>query len=306
MENEITGKLRGVELSAELADEIRKTLAASKASSTIRAYQAAWKNWQNWCDAGGFESLPGTPDALAAYLTERAKSIRSSSLNLACTAIGDAHKRAGFSNPCADPVITTLMRGLRRQAVEKGEIPAQAAALTYDVVDIIRNHIESQTGSRKKALRDLALITLLAATGLRRSEAAVLEWSDIYFESDGTGRLYVRRSKTDQTGKGAVIAIPARVMEDLDRWDGVQGAGRTGRVFGLSGRQISRRIAANAAAAGLGEGFSGHSGRVGMAQTMTRKGAPIALIMRQGRWSSTIMVARYTRRQSAGEALRYL
>ena len=34
-------------------------------------------------------------------------------------------------------------------------------------------------------------------------------------------------------------------------------------VFGLSASQIGRRIDAAAKAAGLGEGFTGHSGRVG-------------------------------------------
>ena len=37
------------------------------------------------------------------------------------------------------------------------------------------------------------------------------------------------------------------------------------RVFELSASQIGRRIDAAAKAAGLGEGFTGHSGRVGMA-----------------------------------------
>ena len=35
-------------------------------------------------------------------------------------------------------------------------------------------------------------------------------------------------------------------------------------VFGLSTSQIGRRVNAAAKAAGLGEGFTGHSGRVGM------------------------------------------
>ena len=59
-------------------------------------------------------------------------------------------------------------------------------------------------------------------------------------------------------------------------------------------------------AAGLGDGFSGHSGRVGMALRMTRNGAPAAALMRPGRWSSSGMIARYTRGERAAEALRYL
>jgi len=115
-----------------------------------------------------------------------------------------------------------------------------------------------------RAVRDLALISLLACTGLRRSEAAQLMWAD------------------------------------------VQAADPAGRIFPLSGRQIGRIVAARAQAAGLGGGYSGHSGRVGLAITMTRKQAPTAAVQRQGRWQSTRMIARYTRNESAGEALRYL
>ena len=51
------------------------------------------------------------------------------------------------------------------------------------------------------------------------------------------------------------------------------------------------------------EHFSGHSGRVGMAQN----GAPTHEIERQGRWKQGGgMVGRYTRGESAGSALRYL
>ena len=38
---------------------------------------------------------------------------------------------------------------------------------------------------------------------LRRSEAAALVWGDIEFRADGTARVTVRRSKTDQEGTGA-------------------------------------------------------------------------------------------------------
>ena len=81
---------------------------------------------------------------------------------------------------------------------------------------------------------------------------------------------------------------------------------RSGRVFGLSDRQNARRIASAAKAAGLGEGYSGHSGRVDMARRMVKNDAPAAAVMRQGRWATVRMVAAYTRNESAAEALRYL
>ena len=53
-------------------------------------------------------------------------------------------------------------------------------------------------------------------------------------------------------------------------------------VFGLSMSQISRRVDSMARAAGLGEGYSGHSGRVGLAIRMTRRGAPLQAVQTHG------------------------
>ena len=44
----------------------------------------------------------------------------------------------------------------------------------------------------------------------------------------------------------------------------------------------------------LGDGFSGHSGRIGMALRMGAVGAPKAAVQHQGRWKHGDVVARYT------------
>ena len=79
-------------------------------------------------------------------------------------------------------------------------------------------------------------------------------------------------------------------------------------VFGLSPRQVGRRLSAAAKAAGLGEGFTGHSGRVGMAQDLAKTGAELPVLMTAGRWKSSTMTARYTERQAAdrGVVARYI
>ena len=78
------------------------------------------------------------------------------------------------------------------------------------------------------------------------------------------------------------------------------------RVFNLSPNQISRRIRQAAQHAGLGDGFSGHSGRVGLARTMSANGAPVNATMKQGRWKRADTVARYTRNEEAGAALKWI
>ena len=71
-------------------------------------------------------------------------------------------------------------------------------------------------------------------------------------------------------------------------------------VFGLSASQIGRRVKAAADAAGLGDGFTGHSGRVSMAQDLAATGVDLPALMTAGRWKSSRMPAKYTERQAAG------
>ena len=63
---------------------------------------------------------------------------------------------------------------------------------------------------------------------------------------------------------------------------------------------IGRRVNAAAKAAGLGDGFTGHSGRVGMAQDLAASGVELPELMTAGRWKSSRMPAKYTERQAAG------
>ena len=64
-------------------------------------------------------------------------------------------------------------------------------------------------------------------------------------------------------------------------------------VFGLSASQIGRRVNAAAKAAGLGDGFTGHSGRVGMAQDLAAAGVELPALMTAGRWKSSRMPRYY-------------
>ena len=50
-------------------------------------------------------------------------------------------------------------------------------------------------------------------------------------------------------------------------------------VFGMTTRHIGNRVRAAAKAAGLGEGYTGHSGRVGMAQDLANTGTELPALM---------------------------
>ena len=132
---------------------------------------------------------------------------------------------------------------------------------------------------------------------LRRSECAALQWTDIEFHANGTGRLHIRRSKTDQEATGNVQFLARETVKALRK---IMPAESEGLVFGLCAASICNRIAASARAAGLTGHFTGHSARVGMARDLAASGCELPALMQAGRWQSERMPAIYTRHESAG------
>ena len=208
------------------------------------------------------------------------------------------------------PVVSETIKGWRNRA----PAPRQAGALTADALARVREvlrlpkrsrggRMESADTTRRRAALDLAIIGALPDGGLRRSEAAALTWGDVELWADGTGRLTIQKGKNQvEPATVAATGTTARALRDI-RPDDVD---RTAPVFGLTGETLGNQLRAAARAAGLGDGFSGHSGRIGMARRMVAAGAPNAAVQRQGRWKHGDMVARYTRGEAAGEALKWL
>ena len=160
-------------------------------------------------------------------------------------------------------------------------------------------NLESRKAAIIRGKADIAMISLMRDAMLRVSEAAAVKWGDIEAQPDGTGRLLIRRSKTDPEGEGAVAFISCHTMKSLDAMR--NGATDSDSVIGLRPNQISKRIKQAARAAGLGNGFSGHSPRIGMARDLARAGTELTNLMNAGRWSSTKMPALYTRNETAGK-----
>ena len=312
-----TGVMALAGLTAADVAAVANAVDNARAANTTAAYRSAWAVWQAWADEKGTSALPASPATVAAYLVHRAAAgAKLSTVRMAKAAIAAAHKETGADNPCASPLVTKTIKGLARAAAETGKaVQKQATALTGEALAAIRatataprmgrgGRLETADSAMRRGLVDIALCAVMADGGLRRSEATALVWGDVARAEDGSGRVTIRQSKTDCEGVGAVVAITACAMADLDAIR--SGAGDDAPVFGLSAAQVHRRLKQAAKAAGLGTGFSGHSGRVGMARRMTRNGAPMAVTMNQGRWKSPRMVARYTQGEAAGAALAYL
>ena len=167
---------------------------------------------------------------------------------------------------------------------------------------------ESAEKASWRARVDVALLATLRDGLLRRSEAAALIWSDIEFRDDGAALITLRRSKTDQEAEGVTLYIGTEASQALLAIrPAAELLDRNAKIFGMTTRHIGNRVKAAAEAAGLGEGYTGHSGRVGMAQDLVKSGVELPALMTAGRWKSSKMPARYTERQAAdrGAVARY-
>ena len=298
----------------EAAEAVASGIRDAKADNTRRAYASAWHRFQAWADAGGHQALPATPEAVALHLGHlAADGLSVASIAQARAAISHFHATAGMQKadtPTRHPLVAEAMKGWRNRA----PAPRQADALTADALTRVREvlriprrgrggRLESAETAQHRADLDLAIIGVLADGGLRRSEAAALTWADVELWPDGTGRITVQKGKNQPEPETvAVTTATARALREIQP-DGVD---PSASVFGLTGEALANRVRAAARAAGLGDGFSGHSGRIGMARRMVAAGAPNAAVQRQGRWKHGDMVARYTRGESAGEALKWL
>ena len=120
---------------------------------------------------------------------------------------------------------------------------------------------------------------------LRRGDATELRWSDFRREGEGSVRKLVSRSKTDQKGEGKVLWISPASIFPLSKLAAIRTDDEPDDpAFRLSSRQFSRRTAQACEAAGLGDGYSGHSMRIRAAQALAAANISLAAVMENGRW----------------------
>ena len=312
---EIVGEAGGGGLTEDDIRNLTAILGHEVSANTRKNYRSQWRRFTGWAGDKGVRALPADPVQVAAYLAERMERYghRPATLQTAAAAIGFVHRARGLADPRDTEEVRATLRSAARKA---GASQRQAEGITDQELQVIRatacrpriwhrGRTESADTAERRGRLDIAMISVMRDALLRVSEAAALLWEDIEEEEDGTGRLLIRRSKTDAEGEGAVAFLSAPTMESLGFLR--EGASDRCSVFGLRPNRIAGRIKDAALAAGLGEGYSGHSPRVGMARDLVRSGAELASLMTAGRWRSPRMPALYTRneRVTRGAVARY-
>jgi len=174
---------------------------AEKALATRAAYASDWRDFAAWAALRGATPLPAHVGIVAAYLSWLADSGRkASTIGRRAAAIGHQHKLAGHEPPTGGEAVRAVLRGIRRTigSAREGKAPA-----TADILAAMLALCPATPGGH----RDRALLALGFAGAFRRSELVALEVDDLTEVPDGL-RVRIRRSKTDQEGEGAEIAIP--------------------------------------------------------------------------------------------------
>jgi integrase len=271
----------------------------SLAPNTQRAYISDLTEFERW---GG--SIPASIETVAAYLAARADALAIATLTRHLASVSKAHEARGLPNPTRSELVRVTMRGIKRT---RRCAQREAKPLLRDDLLLVLDAM----GDGVKATRDRALLLIGFAGALRRSELVALDVFDIEHVRRGIV-LHLRRSKTDQDGRGHKIAIPyGRTrwcpVAALEAWlaasEITEGAifrpvDRHGRVHNarLSSEAVSLVVRERAAAAGLdATGYSGHSLRAGLATSAAHAGVPGWRIKAQTRHASDAMLSRYIR-----------
>ena len=287
--NELITDIKSLEL------ETLKNLKNSKAANTLRAYQADFKDFSTFCAKNGLNFLPTEPKILSLYLTHLSATSKFSTLKRRIASISVIHKIKGHYLDTKHPIIMENLHGIKR--VKGSNQKAKKPILISDLKLII-HAIHEANQSENKKIRDKTLILIGFSGGFRRSELVNIEYEDIEFVNEGV-KIFIKRSKTDQSGEGMIKAIPYFdnklfcPVKSLKIWI-KHSEIKAGKIFDISDKSVALIIKKYASLAGLDANkYGGHSLRSGFATAAAESGAEERNIMAMTGHKTTQMVRRY-------------
>ena len=285
-------------LSAPASGLAAAALAPNTRRAYRRAYRRALRDLDSWL---GGRALGDA--ALADYCAAKHESrLAPASISAAVAAV----KCTARLSPVG-PLTARVLAGIRRAGAGRGR--GQVMGLPWDAADLISTLAERD--GTFAGLRDAALVSLWSDSMFRISESCAVRFEDIESQPDGSGLLKIRKSKTDQNARGTVHYIGAATMKKIAAWcatASIDGGPLFRRVLrgghaqagGLSAIAARNIIKDRAAKAGFDPArVSGHSLRIGAAQSLAAAGASLVELQTAGRWKSPAMPAHYARGQFA-------
>jgi len=286
--NDLTTNVKSLEL------ETLNNLRSSKASNTLRAYKADYKDFTSFCFKNGFRPMPSEPKVISLYLTYLSKSSKFSTLKRRLASISVMHKVSGHYIDIKHPMITENLMGIKRI---KGSYQKAKKPILINELKLIVNVIDKDKNEENR-FKNRALILIGFAGGFRRSELVEIVYEDVEFVSEGV-KIFLKRSKTDQSGEGMTKGIPYFSNQNycpvisLRNWI-KKSEIKSGKIFDMSDKSVALTIKKYTAIAGLDSNkYSGHSLRSGFATSAAELGAEERSIMAMTGHKTTQMVRRY-------------
>tara|TARA_B110000093_G_scaffold8686_1_gene8325 strand:- start:2285 stop:3241 length:957 start_codon:yes stop_codon:yes gene_type:complete len=291
-----------------LQEETLLNLQSSKANNTVRAYKSDFNDFGLFCSQNGFKSLPSEPKIVSLYLTYLStKELKMSTLKRRLVSIGVIHKLKGHYLDTKHPSIIENIMGIKRR---KGSIQEAKKPILISTLKQIIDVIDKQNKQEIKKFRDRSIILIGFSGGFRRKEIVSLNYDDLDFVPEGL-KINLRRSKTDQFGKGFTKALPYFdnsqycPVVSLKKYIEISKikSGAVFRRFTKGSRLSENRLTDQTVAllikkylklTGIdSKNYSGHSLRSGFATSAAESGAEERSIMAMTGHKSTEMVRRY-------------
>lgn len=276
----------------------------SRAETTRHGYATDFRLFKAWCEPNRLESLPAKPATVAVYLAHLADTGRKvSTIDRALCGIRYEHRVKGFPGVLKDSdVIAKVLDGIHRKL---------GVSVTKKRPFLDVELVTSQLPDTLIGVRDRAILTLGFICAFRRSELVALDVSDLHEAPEGL-RVHLRRSKTDQEGKGFWKAVPRSTggvcpvaamhawlaRAELEEGPLFRRIRRGQHVMNERLGMHSIAIVVKQAIARTGvdaSGYSSHSLRAGFVTKAAKAGAPIDAIMRQTGHVSPQSVVGYIR-----------
>ncbi len=287
--NELITDLKKLEL------ETINNLGNSKAKNTVRAYEADFKDFSLFCISNGLNPLPTDPKTLSIYLTHLSKKSKFSTLKRRIASIKVVHKIKGHYLDSKHPIIMENLLGIKRI---NGSYQKAKKPLLISTLKTIINVIDEKENNELKKLRNKSLLLIGFSGGFRRSELINIDYEDLEFVNEGL-KIFIKRSKTDQSGEGSTKAIPYFnnitfcPVVTLKKWINYKNI-KNGRIFDISDKSVSIIIKKYALLAGLDpNNYGGHSLRSGFATSAAEAGVEERNIMTMTGHKTPQMVRRY-------------
>lgn len=285
---------------------------AATRENTQHSYRSALQHFET--DWGGL--LPASPDTVARYLAEHAKTLSISTLKQRMAALADWHLTHGFPEPTKSQIVRKVLKGIRALHPAKQK---QARPIRLEQVGQIAQWLDEAiavaalAGRKPEQLRytrDRALLLLGFWRGFRGDELARLRVENVKAISGQGMTCFLSQSKGDREFRGKTFKAPALrslcpveaylawvtfagltegpVFRAVDRWGNVGAAG-----LHINSVVPVLRALFHSAGIALADQYSGHSLRRGFANWAMSNGRDLKTLMEYIGWQDAHSAMRY-------------